>query len=155
MDPELALFRIGATIAWADGELDGEERLRLGRAIREAARRDPEQQQPLNDLLDAGSPDSLPIASLEALVAALPSQLQRERAVTLAYHVMRAGRREGDHGSINDLEHQAYGQLLNLLELDSDRVAALEGEVEVVLARSTGTPVGLLASSFAGLMSWC
>ncbi len=154
MNPELALFRIGATIAWVDGELADAERTRLSRFIAEAGRRDGDSPAALDHTLATGSQDSLPLDNLDHLVAALPTETERERALKLAYGVMRAGRRQGDHGSINDLEDRAYGRLVALLALDAARVTALEGEVEVELARSAGTPVDLLASGFAGLIGW-
>ena len=155
MNPELALFRIGATIAWADGTLEEPERQRLLQALAEARRREPGQQEQLDLTLASSSPDALPLAHLDALVAALPSQLERERALKLAYGVIRASQREGDHGSINSQEHQAYDRLVTLLELPADQVARLEGSVELDLARSAGNPVDLLAGSFAGLIGWC
>ncbi|MGB5133616.1 MAG: TerB family tellurite resistance protein [Prochlorococcaceae cyanobacterium] len=154
MDTELALFRIGATVAWADGELSDEERQRLAQAITQTSRNDPDQQGQLDRTLAAATPATLPVEGLDDLVAALSTPEQRQRALQLSYGVIRASQRTGDHGSINTRERQAYGRLLRLLQLDPDLVASLEGEVEVELARTMGTPVGLLAGQFAGLIGW-
>ncbi|MCP9926267.1 TerB family tellurite resistance protein [Cyanobium sp. CH-040] len=154
MDAELALFRIGATVAWADGELSEEERQRLSQAIARAGRHDADHQRQLDQTLSTANPASLPVEGLDALVAALTTPEQRQRALQLAYGVIRSSRRSGDHGSINVRERLAYGRLLRLLQLDPDLVASLEGDVEVELARSAGTPVGLLAGQFAGLIGW-
>jgi len=158
MDTELALFRIGATVAWADGELSDEERMRLdetlARTITQASRNDPDHQTQLDRSLAAANPAALPVEGLDDLVAALTTPEQRQQALQLAYGVIRSSRRAGDDGSINPRERQAYRRLLSLLQLDPDLVTTLEGEVEVELARTAGTPVGLLAGQFAGLIGW-
>ncbi|TVS07478.1 MAG: TerB family tellurite resistance protein [Cyanobium sp. PLM2.Bin73] len=153
-ETELALFRIGATVAWADGELSDEEHQRLAGAIAQASRTNPDQQRQLDRTLATATPATLPVEGLDDLVAALSTPEQRQRALQLAYGVIRASQRTGDHGSINARELEAYGRLLRLLQLDPDLVATLEEEVEVELARTAGTPVGLLASQFAGLIGW-
>lgn len=154
MDPEQALFRIGATVAWSDGDLSDPERQRLIEATAQASRQDSNQLRQLDQTLASSSPANLPVEGLDELVAALDTPEQRQRALQLAYGVIRASRRPGDLGSINAQERQAYGRLLHLLRLDPELVATLEGEVEVELARTAGTPVGLLAGQFAGLIGW-
>lgn len=154
MDADQALFRIGATVAWADGDLSDEERRRLAEALVRAGRDHPDQEQPPEQGLAAGGPACLPVEGLDSLVAVLNTSEQRQQALQLAYGVIRSSRRPGDHGSINPRERQAYGRLVSLLGLDPDLVATLERQVEVELARSAGTPVGRLAGQFAGLIGW-
>lgn len=122
---QLAIIRIAASMAWADGHFEPEElEVILARLSRQFATSDTHQQELYEELRDYLS---RPI-DLEALVSELTSLAEREQVLKLSYEILRTHQ-------INQREALVYQQLLRLLDLPAADVQKLQLEIDASLGQ--------------------
>lgn len=131
------LLRILCCVAWSDGELSLKEK---------------------DLLLQLGAEEALAeeapgLDALDALIARLAAEDDRQLAVKLAYQVIRISRRAGDTSSINPQEKAAYRRLVDGVGLEENQIREAEWAAEQELAPHTSL-LGFLASRFRGLGAW-
>jgi hypothetical protein len=135
----MTLMRVVAAMAWSDGNLATEEVdlmiQRFSGLFAQEADQRAELEKELRDYLMQNIP-------LEELVPGLPSQVERELVLQLAYEVISSSARTPEEALINPEEAEAYQRLLHLLDLPAETVA----QVEAAARASLGGTVSIVDS---------
>ena len=120
---QMNMFRIVASMAWADGSLAGEEADLMLKQLSKLFVADPTQQQNLQQELRDYLMQNIP---LEELTSKLQNDEEREVVLRLGYEVIRSSSRTPEEDDINEEEAIAYQKLVKLLGLSADVVQRIE-----------------------------
>ncbi|OKH14604.1 urea ABC transporter ATP-binding protein UrtD [[Limnothrix rosea] IAM M-220] len=117
---QMNLIRLAASMAWADGNFAPEQKAVILTRLSEQFTNDSQHQVELREELQNYLGVNTPY--LEPLVEPLQTVEEKEVALRLCYEVIRSN-------EVNALEAITYRHLLELLALPSERVEAIEAEI--------------------------
>ncbi|MGD1901232.1 MAG: TerB family tellurite resistance protein [Geitlerinemataceae cyanobacterium] len=124
---QMAMLRIVAAMAWADGHLAEEEVAVAVDSFSEMFARDTEHQMQLREELRDYLMQNLP---LDTLVPQLETREERELVLKLSYKTIAASARSPYEPTINAEEVKTYAALVRLLALPDEVVQAIEERVD-------------------------
>lgn len=123
---QMKILRIITAMAWADGSLSSAETDLILTQLSGLFSDDPEQQQHLREELRVYLLQDVPV---DAALAEIESDQERELIARLSFDVIRASARQGDASLVNQADAIAYQDLIQLLQLPPDTLNRLEIEV--------------------------